>query len=551
MSTSFAKSTQNVQPTERTPLLSTEPTTNEAPSLDSEIVSEHHNHADPTEETPTASVIGVLVVILIGTFVANLDTSFVMTTHGTIATDFERFRDSGWVLSCYTLAMCATQPIYGKLSNIYGRKSMLTVSYSLFAFGCLICGTAATYNAVLLGRVLSGLGGAGMSILASILITDLVPLRQVASWRSYLNIFATTGRSIGGPVGGYLADTIGWRWSFAAQCPLILLAMSLGWFLIPAHTGNDEEEEESAQVKAGKLARVDFLGSITLAAAIVSILLPLELGGEKMPWNHPLIVVCFVSALFFGLAFVLIELYWAAEPIFPLFLLARRDVVTAYLAVGFLVAAQISMMIVVPLYFRITKNVSNSIAGAHLVPTICGNALGALLTGITIRRTGRYKPLMIFATLFSSSCYALLVLRWHGNTNTWESLYIFPGGFGTGIIDLSTLISLTADLDNSLVAIATSGLFLCQSIGVLSGISVSAAVTGATLRGALDHVKDLSPVIKERAIHDIEFVTTLKGAVHRAVVGAYIESFRYGFCVSVTFGLMALCVTIFVREHKL
>jgi hypothetical protein len=219
-------------PNERTPLISSEvvhtqyspsppnaPTgsgTNENPTLNPEEADEHQSaspsYGDSPEQKPTASVVGVLIVILIGTFVANIDATFVITTHGTIATEFLRFPDASWVLSCYTLAMCATQPLYGKLSNIYGRRSVLAVSYSLFALGCLICGTAVTYHMVLLGRVLSGFGGAGMAVLASILITDLVPLRQVASWRSYLNVFATTGRSIGGPVGGFLADTIGWRW---------------------------------------------------------------------------------------------------------------------------------------------------------------------------------------------------------------------------------------------------------------------------------------------------------------------------------------------------
>lgn len=223
---------KGAEPNERTPLISNEvvqtqyttlPTIVPEGSVPDDIsanntdeVNEHQpvptNDIDSPEQKPTASVLGVLVVILLGTFVANIDATFVITTHGTIATEFLRFPDASWVLSCYTLAMCATQPLYGKLSNIYGRKSVLAVSYSLFALGCLICGTAATYSMVLLGRVLSGFGGAGMAVLASILITDLVPLRQVASWRSYLNIFATTGRSIGGPVGGFLADTIGWRW---------------------------------------------------------------------------------------------------------------------------------------------------------------------------------------------------------------------------------------------------------------------------------------------------------------------------------------------------
>jgi hypothetical protein len=118
--------------------------------------------------------------------------------------------------------------------------------------------------------------------------------------------------------------------------------MLLGWILIPAHVGEDDDKLPK-EVRASKLARVDFLGSVTLAATIVSLLLPLELGGEKMSWTHPIIAVCLISALVFGLAFVATELYWAAEPIFPLFLLARRDVVTAYLGVGSQVAAQISV----------------------------------------------------------------------------------------------------------------------------------------------------------------------------------------------------------------
>lgn len=110
------------------------------------------------------------------------------------------------------LSMCGSQPLYGKLSNIYGRKALLLVAYILFATGCLICGLADNMSTVIVGRLISGAGGSGMSSVVSFLIADLVPVRDVATYRSYVNIVQTVGRSCGGPMGGWLAETMGWRW---------------------------------------------------------------------------------------------------------------------------------------------------------------------------------------------------------------------------------------------------------------------------------------------------------------------------------------------------
>lgn len=110
------------------------------------------------------------------------------------------------------LSMCGTQPFYGKLSNIFGRKPLLLLSYVLFALGNLLCGLADNMMTVIVGRIVGGTGGAGMSSLVSFLIADMVPVRQVAAYRSYINVVQTIGRSCGGPLGGKLAETMGWRW---------------------------------------------------------------------------------------------------------------------------------------------------------------------------------------------------------------------------------------------------------------------------------------------------------------------------------------------------
>jgi len=158
-----------------------------------------------TSPTGTAATISLL---LIGVFVANADGSLVLATNSAISSSFSALRSASWLTSSYVMANCAAQPIVGKLSDIFGRKAVLLVCYGLFALGTSLCGFGQTMWQVIVGRSIAGLGGAGMGVIVAIVITDLVPMRDVASWRSYVNVVATTGRMAGAPLGGWLADLV-------------------------------------------------------------------------------------------------------------------------------------------------------------------------------------------------------------------------------------------------------------------------------------------------------------------------------------------------------
>lgn len=196
---------------------------------------------------------------------------------------------------------------------------------------------------VILGRVISGAGGAGMTALVSIIISgesipptspdgearrdphlnlapDLLPIREVASWRSYINVVATTGRSLGGPVGGWLADVVGWRWSFFGQVPFMLLATALVMFFLP------NREPSHGEVSAWRrLRRVDFAGSALLALFLLACLIPMEIGGIKVPWTHPVIPGLFAASGVLFVAFLRTE-QRATEPVVPLAIFRVRDV---------------------------------------------------------------------------------------------------------------------------------------------------------------------------------------------------------------------------------
>lgn len=232
---------------------------------------------------------------------------------------------------------------------------------------------------------------------ADLMVPDLVPLRDVAAWQAGVNLAATVGRTAGGPLGGLLADTIGWRWSFLGQAPIFLVGAALcGVYLprsesspisnpdptTPSHSLGEPEDNKPAN----SLARIDFLGSLLLAILIFTLLLPIEIGGSKIPWSHPLIFVLLGTSAALLVFFTLVESRWAREPIFPLELLGHRDVVLSYVVMGLQGAAQLALMFCVPLYFQVTERSSNTVAGAHLTPAVVGNALGTILSGALIKR---------------------------------------------------------------------------------------------------------------------------------------------------------------------
>ncbi|KAF2278941.1 MFS general substrate transporter [Westerdykella ornata] len=501
-------------------------------AVDEEAPPERDADAAPTE--PNASITRIISVLLIGGFISNADGSLLLATHPVIASEFNALDASTWLLTSFSLASSATQPLYGKLSDIYGRRTLLVVAYALFAVGLVLVGLGTRMSHLILGRIISGMGASGMTVLVSIVITDLLPLRDVASWRSYVNIVSTTGRSIGGPLGGGLTDTVGWRWSFLLQLPFALLGIFLILLTLPSDTTHNASLDPDPEPKSqSKLARIDFVGATLMTLTILSFLFPLELGGVKVPWSHPLIPGLVGGGCVFGGLFLVSQAWWAREPIFPVELLRVGDFVRSVVVMACLIAGQMGMMSAVPLYFQITAHASNSVAGAHLVPAVVGNAIGGVLAGAVIKRTGNYKPPILLSTLSASLSYLLLLLRWHGSTSFLESLYIIPGGFGSGIAQSALFISVQAAIPNQYMAVAASALYLSASVGMMAGMAGAAAVLQGVVRGSLGRRLGEGGLglgmgeIVDKATSDVRFIDHATPRIAALVVKAYVEALAW------------------------
>ncbi|CAJ2504949.1 Uu.00g123430.m01.CDS01 [Anthostomella pinea] len=290
------------------------------------ILSLSLNSSAPANPLPT---------LLIGAFIAQVDSSIVLASSKEIASSFHALSDASWLITSYVLAQCATQALYGKLSDIFGRKVVLVFAYSVFTLG----GIGNAYWKVLLGQAISGVGGAGMIALVAVIIADILPVREIATWRSYVNVIATLGRSCGGPIGGWLVDTIGWRWCFLGQCPYAALAVALVLWKLPGSTGKDSAEGAGGeQSMRSKASRVDLWGVITLPSMLAALFVSLDRGGKLYAWYYTLPIA--LLALVLAAAFYYVEKVVAEEPILPMELLAKRDVAIPYAIVAFQTGAQ-------------------------------------------------------------------------------------------------------------------------------------------------------------------------------------------------------------------
>ncbi|KAJ5827846.1 Major facilitator superfamily domain general substrate transporter [Penicillium robsamsonii] len=488
----------------------------------------------------------IIAVLLLGEFISNADATLVMAAAGRISSEFNRLRDASWLSTGYTLGVCAAQPMYGKLSDIYGRKPMLLLSYLLFAVGCITSGIGSQMWVVIFGRATSGMGGAGIMTISSIIITDIVPKREVATWRAYVNIAMTLGRSLGGPLGGWLSDTIGWRWLFLLQAPFLALAAAL--VIVKLNVG-----EKTHSTKGNKLAKVDFLGTALLGSSIVAMITLLDQGGKSFPWSSWWTALLASSGVSLLIAFVLVEAYVARDPIFNLRILRRTNVSTAYIIGALQITAQLGMMFSVPLYFQVTQRASTTAAGMHLIPAVIGNTLGGLLAGIFIQRTGQFKPLLVVAGLVAGISYLLLYLRWDGHSGFWESLFILPGGLGTGIAGASSFIAMSSMLPGEETAMATAGYMLIVGFSMTAGVTTSNSVLGMEFQRQLKlnlHGPGSEKVI-QRAMADTSYIAHLSGHLREIVVGCYISGLKHTYLLSLGCSLLASFSGLFIARHQI
>ncbi|KAG2206515.1 hypothetical protein INT47_008532 [Mucor saturninus] len=481
-------------------------------------------------------------------FLAAVDTSIVATIFNEIGTEFQSSNLSVWIMTSYMLSTSALQPLYGKLSDIFGRKSTLVAILCFFLVGSWLCGLAGSMVQLSIARAIAGLGGGGLMTMASVVIHDLIPMRDRGRYQSYVNMAQTVGTTIGAPLGGFINDYIGWRYCFYINVPPCLFILYV--YIYKLENYNLAKGSNATDNLHEKLERIDFVGAGFLLVANASFVTGVSLGGNTHAWDDPLIITLLTTAITFFSIFGVFEFNWAEHPLVSRTLIKNRNVVAVCLCNLFLCSSTMTFTYLIPQYFMGVLGYKASSAGMWVLPRTAMVAFGCWTAGRYLGATGRYKKFLV-------SIIALQVTAAFG-TYTWaletpipfRVLCMVAEGFCFGVVLVATMVALVADVPHSETASATSMIFLCRSFGWLSGSSVTAAILQSSFKSNLNRT-----ITGPEAADIIEFVRTsitkirtLAPEMQVVIISSLSQAIHSAFAYGVASSVLCFVAALFMRD---
>ncbi|OAQ66234.2 MFS multidrug transporter [Pochonia chlamydosporia 170] len=494
-------------------------------------------------EPSNGYLILVLGSVYIGVFLAALDTTIVATLSVPISNNFESLHLLSWLGSSYLIASAACQPLSGRLTDIFSRRSGLIVSNILFATGNLMCGLATSEWTILAGRVVAGMGGGGLNAISAFVASDLVPLRKRGVVQGAGHICYGVGAGLGGLFGGWVNDIWGWRTAFS-RVPLIAISGTLVALTLRTLPRPNSKS---------RLSRVDFSGAFTLCLTLVLLLLGLNSGGNLVEWTHPLVLVSLSLSLAAAAVFVWVETKWAKEPIIPMQLLLDRTVLAAC-GMNWLITMVLFMATYyVPIFFQVNGS-STTASGLRLLPQSVGTSIGSLGCGFVMKRTGKYYTLALIVVACSVLGFAGLGTMTFDTPTLPAFLYLGLVGVGYGGMLSVSLIATIAAVSHQDQAVATSAIYAFRSTGSTIGVTIASAVYQNLLMDGLhkrfDGREGAAEVIN-RIRNSLDELKHLPEGWSEGVYAAFGVALRAVFLTGLGFAALGLLTTAFMREHKL
>lgn len=494
---------------------------------------------------PSKRVIVLLcTTVWVPVFVAALDSTIVATLVGAISSSFNQSEQSAWLGTSYLLSVCCFSPIYGRLCDLMGRKYALLLAMLTFGIGTLFCGLANSMESLILARVIAGIGGGGLTTCTSTILSDVIPLRNRGLYQGMTNIVYGAGNALGGPLGGWLSDSIGWRNAFLLQIPFLLVATILALLFVHVHPPQPEGKPQTlTQISRWERVKsVDALGSLTLVGSVAPILLSLSfMSANDLPFKNPLVWGNLVGGLLCGVAFVWVETRFARAPILPIELVLTRTGASVGIANLFLSIVTHSTIYNYPLYFQAVRLQSNSLAGLHLVPNSIALSIGSVFAGVWMRKTGRYYWLTFICSLFMVLA-AVGFLFIHRQTPEWF-LYgtIAPHGFGVTGVLTCTLLALINAVPRAQIAVATGMSYLFRTTGQVIGVALSGVILQSMLKRELYQRLGDQPDLISDVRHKLNIIRDLPAVQQEAVKQSYEVSLRVVFAFILA---SAICCSI-------
>jgi EmrB/QacA subfamily drug resistance transporter len=415
-------------------------------------------------------ILRILSGVLLCMLMAALDQTVLATALPSIAADFNGVPHLSWVITAYLLLSTAATLIFGKLSDLYGRRVLLEISIGVFLIASLACALSQNMGQLIAARALQGIGGGGLYSMAQAAIADVVSARERGRYQAYIT--STFGAaSIAGPlIGGLSVEYLTWRWAFWINLPIGILA----YFL--CHRG-------LARVIVRRAKRpIDYLGAALMLPAVTALMLAVAWGGSEMPWLSPPILGLAAVGAAFLIAFIQREKR-APEALLPPRLFASPVFRVASLLNFFINAITVSIFLLIPVFLQFVVGVGAGVSGAMLILPLAVQIVSSIYTGRRVQRTGRYvpSPRVGFALL---TIAALLFATMDAATPLWlVELFMMAQGIGTGFCQAPLWVAVQNSAELRDLGAVTGSTAFFRALGGAFG----AAILWSALIMVLDH----------------------------------------------------------------
>jgi EmrB/QacA subfamily drug resistance transporter len=480
-------------------------------------------------------IMAVIWGLMLGLFLAALDQTIVATALPTMVGELGGLEQLSWVVTAYLLASTVTAPLYGKISDLYGRKVVFQAAIILFLAGSILCGLSQNMGQLIAWRGLQGLGAGGLFVMAMTIIGDILSPRERGRYQGYFGaVFALA--SVAGPLaGGWLVDHVDWRWVFYINIPIGLVAL-----FVTASALNLPFVRRDHPI--------DFAGAATLVVGVSALLLAMVWGGNEYEWGSPLIVGLLVTGVVVGFGF----LWWerrAQEPILPPRLFRNRTFALTS-ASGFIIGlAMFGGIVFLPLFLQVVVGASATNSGLLLIPMMAGIIGSSVIGGRLITRTGRYKIFPVIGSAMATLAFFLLSTMGVGTVLLTASVYMFILGVGVGLIMPVLVLAVQNSVEHSDMGVATSSNNFFRSLGGAFGT----ALLGAVFTGQL--ATRLAGLLPSAGSHQLtsspSAIAALPEAVRSQVIEAFASAITTVFLVALPFTVLALVLALMTPELPL